>query len=102
MIRKTTQTTAPKVPAGVDGRIMHRDSRTEALLLTIAPGEEIPIHKNPFDVLFCGITGKATMVSPSATETIEAGDTIFITADEDRAWKNNTAMQAKVLVVKIL
>ncbi|MEE4176336.1 MAG: cupin domain-containing protein [Bacteroides sp.] len=102
MIKKNTPVTAPAVPAAVNGHIMHSDSRAEAILLTLLPGEEIAMHKNPFDVLFCGISGKATLISPSMTETIEAGETIFVTADEDRAWKNNHTLPAKILVVKIL
>jgi quercetin dioxygenase-like cupin family protein len=90
------------VPAAIDGRIMHSDSRAEAILLTLKPGEEIPLHKNPFDVLFAGIDGEATLISPTQKETIKPGETIFITVDEARAWKNNGSKPARVMVFKIL
>lgn len=102
MIKKTTPENAPAVPAAVDGRIMHSDSRAEAILLTLQPGEEIPMHTNPFDVIFAGISGEATLVSPTQNETIKQGETIFITADEDRACKNNGNEPVRVLVFKIL
>lgn len=101
MIKKTIPTSAPRVGAAIDGRIMHCEPRTEAILLTISPGEEIPMHKNPFDVLFAGIRGKASLISSSITETIEAAETIFVTAGEDRAWKNETSQPAQILVIKI-
>ena len=102
MIKKVSPSTAPKVAASVDGRIMHNDPGMEVILLTIRPGEEIPMHKNLFDVLFAGITGKATLVSPSESLTLQEGETIFISAAEDRAWKNPGKETARIFVIKIL
>ena len=102
MIKKATPATAPKVTASVEGRIMYSEPRTEVILLNIQPGEEIPLHKNPLDVLFAGIEGKAKLLTPATTETIEAGETIFVTAEEERAWSNTESTPAKVLVIKIL
>jgi quercetin dioxygenase-like cupin family protein len=102
MIKKSVPEKALAVPAAIDGRIMHSDPRTEAILLTLKPGEKIPLHKNPFDVLFAGIEGEATLISPTRIETIKPGETIFITADEERAWMNNGSEPARVMVFKIL
>ena len=102
MIIKTKPNDAPKVQAAVDGRIMHSDDRIEAILLTLKPGDEIPLHKNPFDVLFAGIEGSATLVTPSEEFTIEPSETIFLTSDEDRAWNNQGKVTAIVMVFKIL
>lgn len=102
MIKKNIPEKASKVPAPVDGRIMHSDERAEAILLSLNPGEEIPLHKNPFDVLFAGIEGRALLLSLSGEISIEPGETIFVTADEERAWKNPTCDTARILVFKIL
>lgn len=102
MIIKSVPEEAPAVPAAVEGRIMHSDSRAEAILLTLQPGEEMPMHKNPFDVLFAGIKGEALMVCTDQTITIIPGETIYVTADEDRAWQNNGQVEAQILVLKIL
>ncbi|MBW6497250.1 MAG: cupin domain-containing protein [Bacteroidales bacterium] len=102
MIRKSVPKQAPQVSAAVDGRTMHSDSRAEAILLTLQPGEEMPMHKNPFDVLFAGIKGEALLVCTDQTMTIIPGETIFVTADEDRAWQNKGQVKAQILVFKIL
>lgn len=102
MIKRTTPDQAPKVPAAIDGRIMHSDPRAEAILLTLNPGEEIPLHKNPFDVLFAGIKGEAKLETPDSETELRPGETIFVTSDEERAWKNQGTTTAKILVFKIL
>jgi len=102
MIKKSVPEKAQIVSAAIDGRIMHSDKRAEAILLTLQPGEEIPMHKNPFDVLFAGIEGHATLVSHAQTETVGPGETIFVTSDEERAWINNEKEPARVMVFKIL
>ncbi len=102
MIKKTIPGQAPKVPAAVDGRIMHADPQVEAILLCLKPGENIPFHKNPCDVLFAGFEGRAFLLSPSGELSIESGETIFVTADEERAWKNSAFETARIMVFKIL
>lgn len=102
MIIKSVPEDAPAVPAAVDGRIMHSDKRAEAILLTLQPGEKMDMHKNPFDVLFAGIIGKATLICHGQTETIGPGETIFVSSDEDRAWINSENKPARVMVFKIL
>jgi len=102
MIKKTVPEKAPKVQAAIEGRIMHTDKQVEAILLLLQPGEEIPLHKNPFDVLFAGIEGKATLASLSAELEINPGETIFVTSEEERALKNTGNKTARVMVFKIL
>ncbi len=102
MIIKSVPEEAPAVPTAFEGRIMHSDSRAEAILLTLQPGEEMPMHKNSFDVLFAGIKGEAMLVCTDQTMTIIPGETIYVTADEDRAWQNKGQVEVQILVFKIL
>jgi quercetin dioxygenase-like cupin family protein len=102
MIHKTIPEQAQKVPAAVDGRIMHSDKRAEVILLNLMPGDEIPLHNNPFDVVFAGIEGKAMLITPDTEMGIEPGETIFVTSQEERAWKNTGKTIAKIMVFKIL
>jgi quercetin dioxygenase-like cupin family protein len=102
MIKKTIPSQAPAVPFSIDGRIMHRSNTLEAILLTLQPGDSIPMHQNPFDVLFAGIEGTATLTTPRRQETIEPGETIFVTQEEERGWKNQSQGICRVLVIKIL
>jgi len=101
MIKKTVPEKAPKVPAAIDGRIMHTDKQVEAILLLLQAGEEISLHKNPFDVLFAGIEGKAIMATPDKEMEISPGETIFVTSEEERAWKNTGNTVARIMVFKI-
>lgn len=101
MIKKTIPEQAPKVPAEIDGRIMHTDKHVEAILLLLQAGEEIPLHKNPFDVLFACIEGKATLETLGAELEISPGETIFVTAEEERAWKNTGNGVTRIMVFKI-
>lgn len=102
MIIKSVPEDAPAVPAAVNGRIMHCDPRIEAILLNLKPGEEIPFHRNPFDVLFAGIEGEALIDTPSGQLTISPGETIFVTSEVERAWKNTGKNEARIMVLKIL
>ncbi len=102
MINKTTPARAEKVPVAIDGRIMHRKGNLEVILLTLQPGDTVPLHKNPFDVLFAGISGNARMISGSDPQTIYPGETIFVSKEEDRGWENNGKESCRILVIKIL
>lgn len=101
MIQKMTAADAPRVDAPVDGRIMHSESRFAAILLTLAPGETMAEHRNPHDVLFAGISGAATLVSGGQPYQVSAGETVFVSADEMRGWKNPNPVPFRVLVLKI-
>jgi quercetin dioxygenase-like cupin family protein len=101
MIRKTTPEHAETVKAAVDGRIMFSSPRAESILLTLKPGEVIPEHTNPFDVLFIGLAGTATLKSNDKILTLEPKQTIFITSEEPRQMENHTDKPIAVMVVKI-
>ncbi|TVQ14618.1 MAG: cupin domain-containing protein [Bacteroidetes bacterium] len=102
MIKKTTPLEADRVNAPIDGRIMFSNNRTESILLTLQPGEIIPSHKNPFDVLFIGLSGTATLTSEEKSMTVEPCETVFISSDEPRQMENKTSDTARIMVVKLL
>ena len=102
MIQKMNPAEAPRVKAAVDGRIMFTEERLEAILLTLAPGESMPVHQNPFDVLFACIDGNARLVTAEQEMNITPGECIFVTADEARGWENKSANPCRILVIKIL
>ncbi len=102
MIRKTIPEQAPKVPAAVDGRIMHQQETLEVILLTLQPGDSLPLHTNPSDVLFAGIQGSATLLTPAASFSLQAGETLFVSSHEARAWQNTTSQPCSILVIKDL
>ncbi len=101
MIKKTTPEKAEKVNAAVDGRIMFSNPKAECILLIIKPGEIIPEHTNPFDVLFVGMEGIATVKSGIQTLELEPKQTLFVTSEEPRQMENHTDKAITVMVVKI-
>jgi quercetin dioxygenase-like cupin family protein len=101
MIRKTTPKQAEKVNAAVDGRIMFSSPRAESILLTLKPGEVIPEHTNPFDVLFIGMEGLAIVISGDQKLELEPKQTLFVTSEEPRQMENHTDNPIAVMVVKI-
>jgi len=101
MIQKNTPQKARKVQAAIDGRIMHSDELVEVILLSLKPGEEIALHQNPFDVLFAGIEGEASLLTSDREMRIGPGETIYVTSDEKRAMKNNGNTIARIMVFKI-
>ena len=102
MIKKTTASDAPAVQAAVDGKIMYSDKELEIVLLTLKPGESIPLHKNPFDVVFACVCGEATLTTPDNKLSISKGETIFVSADEERMWENNSKGVFQVFVIKLI
>ncbi len=102
MIQKNTPENADNINAPVDGKIMFSNPSIESVLLTLKPGEIIPEHTNPANVLFVGITGQATIINQQKEEIILHGcETLFVTSEEPRSMINNTEKEVKVMVVKI-
>lgn len=101
MIRKNTPEQAEKVKAAVDGRIMFSNPKTEVIMLSLNPGEIIPNHTNPFDVLFIGMEGVATLKSGNQTLELEPKQTLFVASEEPRQMENHSDDPIAVMVVKI-
>lgn len=102
MIQKMTPEKADKVNAAVDGRIMFDSRGIQAILLTLEPGESMPEHTNPFNVLFAGISGRANLVSDRLQWEISPGATIYVTAEENRGWINPFDEPCRIMVIKLL
>ncbi|MBI9036049.1 MAG: cupin domain-containing protein [Bacteroidales bacterium] len=102
MIKITTEQTATQVPFNIDGKIFHSSNKIETILIKLKAGEEMDIHKNPFDVFFFIISGKGELTTPDDYFQIEKNQSIYITKEELRGWKNTNDSTLEVLVVKII
>jgi quercetin dioxygenase-like cupin family protein len=102
MIIKNTPETAPKVAANLNGNIMFSNSKLESILLNLEPGQSIPAHNNPYDVLFIGMMGEAKLVCGQQEYSLLPFQTLFVSSDEPRSMQNATSSTARVMVVKIL
>jgi quercetin dioxygenase-like cupin family protein len=102
MIIKNTPELAEKVSAAVDGKIMFKNNNAETILLTLLPGETIPQHTNPFDVLLLGVQGTATLKCGTSEFKIDPCQTIFVSREEPRQIQNHSDLGVKIFVVKLL
>lgn len=93
--------TADKVPFNLDGRVMFTNEKVELVHLTLKPGEEIPLHSNPFDVIFYILEGNGTIIFGQESSTVEPNSSIFIEKDKQRGMKNSNEGAFKVLVCKV-
>jgi quercetin dioxygenase-like cupin family protein len=101
MAIKNSPENAPRVSFNIDGRIMHSGKKVESILLTLQPGELIPAHTNPFDVLIICISGMASIKADEQSFTLDPCETLFVSADAMRQMQNPGSEALKVMVVKI-
>jgi quercetin dioxygenase-like cupin family protein len=92
---------APKVPFNLDGKIMFRSVKNEIVHLSLQPGESIPVHTNPFDVVFYIIEGIATLITDNSSQELCQDNTVFIDQQTNRGLENNSDKMLRLLVFKI-
>ena len=93
---------AQPVPFDLDGRFLYRASNYEIVHITLQPRESIPVHTNPFDVVFFIIEGIATLTIDTETEDLNKNDTIFINQSVNRGLENKTNKVMRLLVFKMM
>jgi quercetin dioxygenase-like cupin family protein len=93
---------APKVPSGLNARKMYTSDTLDVMHLYLAPGEEIKVHVNPNDVVFCVILGSVTLTAIDTQIGLKTYDVIEIPAGTERGLLNETNSDTRVLVLKKL
>jgi quercetin dioxygenase-like cupin family protein len=93
---------AAKVPFNIEGHKMYTGESVEIIHLNMKPGEVLEMHSNPVDVVFYLIDGKGTFITEAAETIIEKDSCFRINAGLLRGWKNNSNIDLKILVFKIL
>ena len=61
---------------GVKGRPIIDMPEVGIVNLVLEPGEKVPSHKTPVDVLFQVVEGKGTVTIGDETQVVEAGDIV--------------------------
>ncbi len=69
--------------------------------LLLEPGEKVPIHKTPVDVLFQVIAGKGSVTIGEDTEVVKAGDIIISPAQIPHALAADQNSQFSFYVIKV-
>jgi quercetin dioxygenase-like cupin family protein len=98
----STLENAPKVPSGLDAHKMYTSSNLEVIHLHLAPGEEVAVHSNPVDAVFCIIQGSVTMEANGSILNLNTYDVVEVLAGVQRGLVNHSNEELRVLVVKKL
>jgi len=93
---------SPKVPFDLEAYILHSEKQIELVHLLLKPGENLAEHKNPFDVIFFVAEGFGILSIEGKEFELKMNDVIKVTSDKNRAWKNNTNQDLRLLVIKLL
>jgi len=96
----TTPENAEKIP-GLKARKMFTGEKAELIHLVLGPGECLPLHANPFDVVFYVLKGKGQLSIENESATLTIGDTVEVKANIQRGWANTGEEDLALLVVKI-
>jgi quercetin dioxygenase-like cupin family protein len=98
----TTLKNAPKVPSGLDACKMYTSSNLEVIHLHLNPGEEVAVHSNPVDAVFCVVQGTVSMKADGSMFNLNLFDVIEVPAGIQRGLINQSKDDVRVLVVKKL
>lgn len=93
---------APQVPVPFDARVMHSDGPVEVIHILLQPGEGVPPHDNPFDVLFYVLEGCGELTIEDQVRSVAADNLIAIPTGTQRGWKNTGSDPVRLLVIKLL
>lgn len=74
----------------------------EIVLLKLEKGETIPMHKNPFDVLFLVKSGSGVLTVEQNNFNLEENELAFVSLTDDRAWINLEEKPLELVVVKLM
>ncbi|BCV22238.1 cupin domain-containing protein [Moorella sp. Hama-1] len=88
-------------PRGVKARAVLDLPYINIMNLTLAPGDEVPSHTTPVDVLFHVIEGEGSITIGPETARVAAGDIVVSPAGIPHALEANTGTHFSVLVMKI-
>jgi quercetin dioxygenase-like cupin family protein len=97
---KTTLDTAAIIQASLKAYKMHQSAGLEIVHLHLLPGESIPLHSNPVDVIFCILEGSGSLDLSDEIITLEKFDVIHIPAGMDRGMNNIGSLDLRLLVIK--
>jgi len=99
-MKVTTLLHAPKVPSGLDAHKMYTSSTLDIINLHLAPGEKVPLHVNPLDVVFCVIQGSVSMEVNGKIMQLNTFDVVEVLAGVERGLTNNSKEDFRVLILK--
>ena len=91
---------AAKAPFNLDARITYTSPELEVVHLCLAPGQAIPQHSNPFDVVACLIQGNITLNMGETKFELSLFDTVHISKNEQRGFSNEGNSESRLIIIK--
>lgn len=86
---------------GVKGRPIVDMPEVGIINLVLEPGEKVPSHKTPVDVLFQVVEGKGTVAIGDETQVVEAGDIVVSPLQIPHALTADQGCLFSVYVIKV-
>lgn len=86
---------------GVKGRPVIDMPEIGIINLVLEPGEQVPSHKTPVDVLFQVVKGKGEVTIGEESQVVESGDIIVSPAQIPHALEANQGGGFSVFVMKV-
>ena len=90
-----------KTPWGVKGRPVIELPDVGIMNLILEPGEKVPFHKTPGDVLFQVIDGEGTVAIGDEAQQVGTGEIVVSPARIPHALEANANTTFSVLVIKV-
>lgn len=84
-----------------EGKKITRQANVEIVHLRLKQDETIPLHNNPFEVIFHIKKGEGDLIFEDRKEEIRKDDSVFIPGTEKRGLHNPYQEILEVLVIKI-
>lgn len=101
-MKRISLSNATKVPLNIEGYKVHSSSALEVIHLCLQPGQDIPQHSNPFDVVACLIQGEVTLHLAENKIHLALYDTVEVEKDIDRGFANCGSEEARLIILKKL
>jgi quercetin dioxygenase-like cupin family protein len=93
--------TAPAVPVPFDARRLFGNGAVEMIHILLKPGQQVPPHDNPDDVLFYVLEGTGKLTVAEQCQQLGADQLVAIPTGVRRGWANNSERPLRLLVVKL-
>ena len=89
-----------ETPRGIKGRHLVNIAAVSVMNLVLEPGEKVPLHKTPVDVLFHVIGGRGSVTIGEERSEVAAGEIVISPKMIPHALEADTGDTFSVLVIK--
>ena len=88
-------------PHGVEARLLHEASNATVVHMTLAPGQSVPRHGAPVDVLFFVLEGAGVIECGDERAEVAPGTLVSSSAGTLHAVHNSGAGPFRLLILKV-